>query len=179
VDNSKYSQDKATLFINKCHITRNLRGLILPWLSFRLYVYFKDSQTYGSGSKGHFYGEEQQVTYSQCLNGKVKNIVLSKETGYQRLVDLLEKGKFKRKFISAQLYSKSDRYLDNFDILHREYHNGKLVLSSQNDPFFKEGNMLRMKKDETGIVTEINSPAFTTLFFSIDEKGRLQISEME
>lgn len=173
-----YAQEKAQLFINTCHSKRNLRGLLIPWLSFRLYVYFKDNKDYANGSKSrHFYGEEQQVTYSQCLNGKVENILLSKQIGYQRLVDLLEKGKFKRKYISAQIYSKSDPFNDNFDILHREYHNGKLVLHSQNDPFFREGNMLRMKKDDAGTITELCHAASITLYFTIDRHGRLLIGE--
>lgn len=147
-----------------------------------MYVYFKDNKEYANGSKSrHFYGEEQQVTYSQCLNGKVENILLSKQIGYQRLIDLLEKGKFKKKYISAQIYSKSNQYSDNnFDILHREYHNGKLVLHSQNDPVFKDGNMICMKKDEGGLITEINQAAIITLFFSIEkyaDSGRLIISE--
>lgn len=177
MDNSTYAQNKAQLFINKCHADRQLRGLLIPWLSFRLYVYFKSSEKYGSGSKAHFYGEEQQVTYSQCLNGKVENIFLSKQIGYHRLVDLLEKGKFKRKYVSAQIYSKSDPYVDNFDILHREYHNGKLVLHNHNDPFFRDGTMIRWKKDDAGTVTEIFHPDSITLYFKIDERGRLLIGE--
>lgn len=89
---------------------------------------------------------------------------------------MAEGSKYKRKYVSAKIYSKSDPLSTDFDILHREYLNGRLLTTSQNDPVFTDGNMILYKKDQNGIITTYERPANIILYYFVGETGRVEIS---
>ena len=125
--------EKSNNYIDRLHLTKKIHGLLIPWLSFRLYIHFKSSQEYGKDSRCHFYGQEQRCTYNQCIHGHVETIILDKLAGYNNLVHLVEKGSFKGKYKTAKIYSRTPG-LGKFDILHREYYKGKLNTDTVDDP---------------------------------------------
>jgi len=141
-----------------------------------MYMQYKDNPQYGKNSKCHYYGHEQRITYNQCRSQRFPDIPLSKEMGYKSLVEMAEGSKYKRKYVSAKIYSKSDPLSTDFDILHREYLNGRLLTTSQNDPVFTDGNMILYKKDQNGIITTYERPANIILYYFVGETGRVEIS---
>lgn len=180
MDNTNnYADIQHTMFKNKCHLNRNLPGLLIPWRTFRLYILFRKSPLYGDERRMHFYGHEEKCTYNQCRTGRVQNIVCNKKDGWDSLINLLEV-KYRRKYISAKIYGKSSPALTEFDVLHREYVNGRLVTTTQNDPAFdKEGNITMYKKaeDDSDIVFPVIQPDKIILHFNVDLKGNVHIFE--
>jgi hypothetical protein len=174
--NSTYSDNQRFLFQEKYHATKELKGLLIPWLYFRLYVYFKKDTSGNKGSGVHFYSNEHRCSYNQCLHRRVPQIDLDREAGYNGLVQLIEKGSFRGKYKTAIIYSQSVFGSRNFDLLHREYHNGKLVLSTQNDPVFTIGDMLVRNPDRQGLVSEVQVAVKKSLYYTI-EHGRLVLHE--
>lgn len=179
MDNTNnYSENQRNIFLAGCHAKMNLPGLLIPWRTFRLYVYFKASALHGEAKRRHFYGHEEKCTYNQCRTGRVQNIVCSKKDGWDSLINLLEV-KYRRKYISAKIYGKSSPKLTEFDILHREYVNGRLVTTTQNDPVFNEGNitMYKRSEDDNDLVVPVVQPDKIILHFNVDLKGNIHIFE--
>src|SRR5687768_15585203 len=112
---SELEQNIRTITKSKAKDTNDIKQLLLPWLSFRLYIVFKQPEK----TRRHFYGDEHQCTYNQCLHGKVPNIVLRKCKGYTNLIGLVEK-EFKGKYQSAAIYRCSAPG-GAFDVLCRRY----------------------------------------------------------
>jgi len=117
------------------HDEKNLKLLLIPYLSFRLYVKFQKQHpgNYPNPTRT-FYSNEFRVTYKQCLFGKVPDIKLFKQAGYQALIDYVENG-IKGKYLSAKIYMR-DAETGAFDTLCREYYKGGL--EKQNDPLLSE-----------------------------------------
>lgn len=119
--------------IIKAHATKDLKFLLLPYLSFRAYVIFTGKEK----KKSHFYGNEHQCTYNQCLFGKIPHIQLRRLKGYTDLVNLIENN-YKGKYLTAKIYMR-DPQTGQFDILCREYFKGGL--QECNDPVIDENEM--------------------------------------
>ncbi|MGN6478319.1 MAG: hypothetical protein ACTHKV_13925 [Flavipsychrobacter sp.] len=121
----------------------------MPWFNFRAYVRFigRDKK------KGHFYGNEHQCTYNQCLYGNVEKIVLRKHKGYTDLINFIEQS-IRGKYLSAKIYMRSEGSV-KFDLLCREYYKGGLTM--QQDPLL--------------------SPDEATILCYTVRNGRLEISE--
>ncbi|MFC0772416.1 hypothetical protein [Terrimonas alba] len=85
------------------------------------------------------------------MAGKVTEILLDKQKGYNDLISLLERGSFKNKYIIAKIYGKIPD-TDNFEVLHRTYYHGKLTKKDTNDPVFTtENRILKLySKPENG-----------------------------
>ncbi len=118
--------------ITKAHISKEIKFILLPLLQFRLYVRYngRDKKT------GHYYGNEHQCTYNQCLYQKIPFIILNKKKGFDDLVWMVE-NRLKGQYISAKLYMRSDPYKD-FDILCREYYKGGIINETVNNPILFE-----------------------------------------
>lgn len=142
----------------KHHQTLDLRGLLLPWLSFKLWIQFKPSAEYRTSTSATrtMYGDEHSCTYSQCLNRWVDHILLDRIKGYNALIDLIERGNFKGTYLNAKLYGKDDS--GQWSILHRHYRNGKLDVERLADPVIDSDKQFRK------------------LFFTV-ESNKLVISE--
>jgi hypothetical protein len=130
---NEQSKPMALDSITRAHVEREIKILLLPYLQFRLYVRYT-----GRDKKvGHYYGNEHQVTYNQCLFKRVPHINLYKKKGYNDLVRMIEE-QLRGKYISAKLYRKSDPSKEVFDILCREYYKGELNPNTINDPILSE-----------------------------------------
>jgi hypothetical protein len=117
---------------NKAHLEKELKPLLLPYISTRLYVYFNHGER--GKRKRTFYANEHRCTYSQCLKGMVPHIALHKHAGYHGLVRMVES--LKGKYISAKLFMRGGD-ATTFETLCREYYQGALV-GDPNDPPFDE-----------------------------------------
>jgi hypothetical protein len=128
------SLDSAT----RAHLERDIKFLLMPWFSFRAYIRF----TGRDKKRGHFYGNEHQVTYNQCLFQKVPAIQLRKSKGYNDLIRFIEQD-LKGKIVSAKIYRRDAGSAD-FNVLCREYFKGGLNMETLNDPVLSddEGHFL-------------------------------------
>jgi hypothetical protein len=141
----------------RAHLERDIKFLLIPWFSFRAYVQFSGRDR----KKGHFYGNEHQVTYNQCLHRKVPAIVLRKEKGYTDLIHFIEHS-IKGKFLSAKIYMREPGCQD-FNTLCREYYKGGLNSTTLQDPQLaedegfnlyyqvKEGRLMILEEDPNAI----------------------------
>ncbi len=114
--------------------TNDIRILLQPWLSFRLYIVFMQKNNPKEKSRRHFYGHEHQCTYNQCVHGMIPNITLRRKKGYEALVEMVEKT-YKGKYQSATIYMRSQKG-GPFDVLCREYYKGGL--QKKNDPLLSD-----------------------------------------
>lgn len=89
---------------------------------------------------------------------------------------MIEKGFLKGKYISAQIYSRSNPSVQIFDVLHRDYYMGKLKTKTVVDPVFTESSALIKTFDQEGTVTELELSLQKILYYTI-ERSRLVISE--
>lgn len=123
--------------ITKAHLTKDVKFLLLPFFSFRMYVCYNS----GERKKAHYYGNEHQVTYNQLLYQKVPVITLSVKKGYMDLLQMVEHT-IKGRYTSAKLYMRAEN--KQFDILCREYYKGQLNENTVNDPVLSddEGRVL-------------------------------------
>lgn len=101
----------------RAHQTRDLKYLLIPYLTFRAYVNFGGP----TRKKTHFYGNEHTCTYNQLLHGHLDKIVLCKAKGYRELVEFIEG--LKGKYISAKLYMRTEPR-GKFDLLCLEWYKG-------------------------------------------------------
>lgn len=123
-------ENKEIVKAHKAKHTNNLNLLLQPWCTFRLYVVFKPPEK----TRRHFYGNEHQCTYYQCLNHHVKEIVMRKKKGYEDLVNLVEKT-FKGKYQTAVIYMRENGS-DKFEKECRRYYKGGLEL--KDDPVLSD-----------------------------------------
>lgn len=141
---------------NKAHIEKELKLLLIPYISTRLYVYFNHGDK--NKRKRTFYANEHRCTYSQCLKGMVPHIVLYKQAGYEGLVRMVET--LKGKYLTAKLYRREEGE-KGFDLLCREYYRGALV-GEPNDPPFSADEcqvLYFYQKDGRLVITEENPAA--------------------
>jgi hypothetical protein len=130
---SQQTQAARFYLDNKAHTEKELKPLLLPYISTRLYVYFNHKEL--SKRKRTFYANEHRCTYTQCLRGMVPNITLHKSAGYQGLVDMA--ASLRTKCITAKLYLRPEGS-EGFDVLLWEYYQGELVKQPTEAPFEKE-----------------------------------------
>jgi hypothetical protein len=123
-------ENKEIIKQYKAMQTNNLNLILQPWCSFRLYVVFKPP----AKTRRHFYGNEHQCTYNQCMNHHVKNILMRKKKGYNDLVNLVEKT-YRGKYQTAVIYMREPGK-DKFELECRRYYNGGL--EKQNDPILSD-----------------------------------------
>lgn len=126
--------NRRLIFTHKAHATFDLRGLLIPWLTYKVYFRLKPSERHGTKQvhSKTMYGDEHSCSYKQCMAGYAKEITLDRTKGYQELIDLVER-KMKGQHISAKIYGR-DPDTDAFDHLHRVYINGKIEKERVNDP---------------------------------------------
>lgn len=146
------TQAEAYYLANRAFINKELKFLLTPYISTRLFVYFQHRDP--SKRKKTFYANEHRVTYGQCLKYLVPNIVLNKMAGYNALIGMVDS--LKGKYICARIYHREPGK-QSFDIVCREWNRGELIL--QNDPPFEV--------DECQV-----------LYYSV-EKGRVIVTEKE
>jgi hypothetical protein len=146
------SKAEAYYMANRAHTNKELKFLLTPYISTRLFVYFNHKDP--AKRKKTFYANEHRVTYSQCLKHLVPHVMLHKLAGYNALVGMVES--LKGKYICARIYHRPPGE-QLFSIVCREYDRGQLII--QNDPPFTE--------DECQL-----------LYYSI-ENGRVMILEKE
>ncbi len=128
------TQSTAYYEANKAHLHREIKSLLIPWLTFKLYIKFSDRKRTGEPQKKRtFYGNEHQCTYDQCFYKKIDRIILRRHKGYNDLIHLVEHT-LKGKYLSAKIYMRGDD--GNFDVLCREYFKGGLA--QVNDPVLSE-----------------------------------------
>lgn len=125
------TQAEAYYLANKAFMNKELKFLLTPYISTRLFVYFTHRDA--SKRKKTFYANEHRVTYSQCIKGMVPNIVLHKLAGYNALLGMVEG--LKGRYISAKIFFRPPG-VEHFDIMLREYKKGELIF--QSDPPFLE-----------------------------------------
>lgn len=134
---TEQTQFKQLTNLEKGHVKKNIKYLLQQHYWFRLWIRFKYDPDYHGPDRAsgglHFYGNEHKCTYNQCVSGKVKEIVLDRWKGYNDLIQLIEKGEFKGKYITAKIYG-YDPQTGAYDILHRVYLRGKLQKKEVNDP---------------------------------------------
>jgi len=118
------TQSVAFYLANRAHTEKELKFLLTPYISTRLYVCFNHQDK--NKRKKTFYANEHRVTYSQCLRGFTPNIVLNKLAGYNALVNMIEQD-LRGKYIGAKLFYRPPGFSE-FDFLLREYNKrGELV----------------------------------------------------
>lgn len=136
---TKKIDPKQQLIIQSARYNNDLRRLLRPWYTFRLFIRFNKpifKKGGGSQNSSHFYGFEESCTYNQCLHGHFKNIVLNKLKGYAECIQLAEE-KYKGDYKSATIYSRSVFPGGDFDVEHRQY--GKDgIIEKINDPVLTE-----------------------------------------
>jgi hypothetical protein len=147
------TQSERYYLANRADNLKEIKFLLTPYISTRLYVYFNHRDP--GKRKKTFYANEHRCTYSQCVKGMVPSIILNKMAGYQALINMVEQT-IKGKYISAKLYLRPPGS-QQFEILCREYFKGELIL--QNDPPFtgdecqvlyyytKDGRLIITEKD--------------------------------
>lgn len=147
------TQSQAYYEANKAHTHKEIKHLLLPYITTRLFVYFNHRDP--AKRKKTFYANEHRVTYSQCMKGMVPNIVLNKLAGYNALIGMVER--LHGKYITAKIYLRPPGTKD-FSITCREYDKGKLVL--QNDPPFTEDEcqVLYYQTKEGRLVIQLEDP---------------------
>lgn len=123
------TQAEAYYMANRAHNNRELKFLLTPYISTRLFVYFNHRDP--AKRKKTFYANEHRVTYTQCLKGLVPLIVLKKLDGYNALIGMVDS--LKGKYICARIYMR-ETGKQSFDIVCREWNRGELMI--QNDPPF-------------------------------------------
>jgi hypothetical protein len=124
------TQAEAYYMANRAHNNKELKFLLTPYISTRLFVYFNHRDP--AKRKKTFYANEHRVTYSQCIKQLVPNIILNKQAGFNALVGMVES--LKGKYISARIYMREPGK-QSFDIVCREWYRGDLIL--KNDPPFE------------------------------------------
>jgi hypothetical protein len=112
----KLTQSEALHLAIRAHSEKELKFLLTPYISTRLYVYFNGKDR--SKRKKTFYANEHRVTYSQCMKGFAENIVLHKLAGFLGLIRFIED--LKGKYSTAKIYLRPPG-ISSFDILLREY----------------------------------------------------------
>jgi hypothetical protein len=142
----KQTESSVLYRANKAHIEKELKMLLVPWISTRLYVYFKDKNP--AKRRRTFYANEHRVTYSQCLNQRVENIVLHKYAGYMSLIKMAED--LKGKYSTAKIYLRTGP--DDFNITLREYDATGTLVSTNDHPFQPEECQLLFYTIENGRV---------------------------
>lgn len=109
--------------LNALH-ENNLKHFIMPWLSFRLHISFKQTTKAFSQKKRHFYGNEHTCTLNQVLHGYRAYVELDRYKGLKDLIDLVEKT-WAGKWSSATIYMRNAPG-DQFNEVVRQYYQGEL-----------------------------------------------------
>lgn len=130
---SKIIEAQAYWNANKAHIKKEVKHLLLPFISTRLYVYLNHRDH--AKRKKTFYANEHRCTYSQCMAGFVPHIVLHKHAGFQGLVQMAES--LGKKALCARIYYRPPGGKD-FNITLREWEGGILNPKYQDPPPFGE-----------------------------------------
>lgn len=125
----KQTESSALYLANKAHIEKELKMLLVPWISTRLYVYFNDRNP--AKRRRTFYANEHRVTYSQCLKQRVESIVLYKYEGYMALIKMAED--LKGKYLTAKIYMRTGP--GEFNTTLREYDRSGSLVASNDHPF--------------------------------------------
>lgn len=128
----KQTESDAWYLENKAHIEKELKMLLVPWISTRLYVYFNDRNP--AKRKRTFYANEHRVTYSQCLKERVKDITLHKLAGYLGLVKMAED--LRGKYVTAKIYMRTGP--EGFNAILREYDRSGNLVSFEDHPFTED-----------------------------------------
>ena len=112
--------NKSSFYEQKDNLTGNLKMLLMPYFSFRLFIKFNDRK----GQKRHLYGNEHNCTNHQLQQQKVPFILLDKQKGYTDLINLVEK-RWQKKYSAAAIYMRPPGE-KTFSILCRRYYDGEL-----------------------------------------------------
>jgi hypothetical protein len=128
----KQTESSAFYRANKAHIEKELKMLLVPWISTRLYIYFNDRNP--QKRRRTFYANEHRVTYSQCLSQRVDNIVLHKLAGFLSLVKMAED--LRGKYSTAKIYLRTSP--DDFGTTLREYDKSGKLVADIDHPFTED-----------------------------------------
>lgn len=117
--------------LQQAHMTKNLKMLLMPHFSFRLYIRFNNKR------QTHLYGNEHKCTYNQLLARRFECVQLDRLKGYTDLINLIERS-YQGKYQYATIYMRTNG-TNEFNEVCRQY-NTKGELSFVNDPVIDETN---------------------------------------
>ena len=120
---TKKSEAQERLVIENAKANNDIRALLRPWYTFRIHIKFKKAFLNKMGQKqygSHFFGYEENCTYNQCFFGHATEILLNKQQGFDRCVQMAEE-QYKGKYQEATIYSRSIHPFGLFDVRHRVY----------------------------------------------------------